>query len=160
MNKHAFLLFLLILSSSAFAGECPTPKGFDAANNELEWTYPTAKPITLVNLWAVWCPPCLKELPMLDSIAKNSSYAVENIHIGNNPDAVDKIFAKLEIQHLTKTIEPDFSILDNWGFQGLPATMVVVGGSVKYGYAGYIRNSSKEVEQWLECLNSLYEEKS
>src|SRR6202012_4119028 len=27
----------------------------------------------LVNLWATWCAPCVKELPALDSLAANST---------------------------------------------------------------------------------------
>ncbi|WP_242507041.1 hypothetical protein [Vibrio vulnificus] len=97
---------------------------------------------------------------MLDNIATNSHYAIETIHIGNNPEAVENTFTKLEVKHLTKTIESNFNLLYDWGFQGLPATMVVINGSVRYGYAGYIRNNGKEVAQWLECLDSRYKEKT
>ena len=33
------------------------------------------KPVVL-NVWATWCPPCLKEMPTLDALGKQGHYTV------------------------------------------------------------------------------------
>lgn len=153
MNRLIVLLCsMLFVLTNAHAFECPAPEGFVEVEPNLTWYRPTSKAITLVNLWAVWCPPCLKELPMLDDIATQPNFNIETIHIGNNLDAINQQFTKLDIKHLSKTIEPSFNFVHDWGFQGLPATMIVIDGQVKFGYTGYIRNDMNEVNEWLTCL--------
>jgi len=45
------------------------------------------KPIVL-NVWATWCPPCLKELPSLDNLAKEGQYTVITLATDKTAGAV------------------------------------------------------------------------
>ncbi|GAB3531619.1 TlpA family protein disulfide reductase [Photobacterium alginatilyticum] len=151
--KQAVLINLaLIVSIPAYASNCSTPQGFEQSHAPYTLTELTA-PVSLVNLWAVWCPPCLKELPALNSIATSKHFRVETVHIGDNQAAIDSRFEQLKIQRLPKTIEPDISTINKLGFQGLPATLVVVDGVVKYRYSGYIKHEPEVIERWLTCLS-------
>jgi len=38
------------------------------------------------------------------------------------------------------------------GFQGLPATLVVINGETKFRYSGYIKHSPEVIQDWLTCL--------
>ncbi|MGR2666013.1 TlpA family protein disulfide reductase [Vibrio campbellii] len=154
MNKwtsFALVSVTLCLSFSITAKECTTPEGFKLANTTYQLTE-LKSPVSLVNLWAVWCPPCLKELPALDSIANNENYSVETVHIGDNLPAIDERFSKLGIHHLPKTIEPDMGSIHALGFQGLPATLVVIDGETRFRYSGYIKHSPEVIQDWLTCL--------
>lgn len=42
-------------------------------------------PRIVVNVWATWCPPCLKELPSLDELGRNERAVV--VAIVTDPDA-------------------------------------------------------------------------
>lgn len=150
MNKCLTYLVSLMACGSIFANECPTLEGFELAQDHMEWQ--TTAKVSLVNLWAVWCPPCLKELPMLDSIANRNNYTIETIHIGDNPTAIDNHFNKLGIKYLPKTIEADFASLQQWGFHGLPATLITIDQQVIYRYSGYIPYSPEKLDLWLTCL--------
>jgi thiol-disulfide isomerase/thioredoxin len=44
------------------------------------------KPV-LVNLWATWCAPCVKELPTLDSLAKSGDVQVIAVSQDTGPHA-------------------------------------------------------------------------
>jgi len=42
---------------------------------------------TLVNLWATWCAPCVKELPTLDALAKSGNVQVLAVSQDSGPHA-------------------------------------------------------------------------
>lgn len=51
------------------------------------------KPIVL-NVWATWCPPCLKELPSLDALAKEGDYTVITLATDKTAGAVQAYLQK------------------------------------------------------------------
>lgn len=59
---------------------------------------------TLVNLWATWCAPCVKEMPTLDAAAKASSGRVRFVAVSEDMDP-KKARAFFADRHLS-TIEP------------------------------------------------------
>lgn len=64
--KSFLALLLVVLSSSLFSQNIPVIKVTDLEKriyNNSDTTY-------IVNFWATWCAPCVKELPDFDSISK------------------------------------------------------------------------------------------
>ena len=53
----------------------------------------TGKPV-LVNLWATWCAPCVKELPTLDRLASGGSIEVLAVSQDSGPHASVVAFLK------------------------------------------------------------------
>lgn len=47
------------------------------------------KPV-LLNFWASWCGPCIKEMPMLDALAKEHGHAVQVLGITEDDPAAAK----------------------------------------------------------------------
>jgi thiol-disulfide isomerase/thioredoxin len=60
------------------------------------------KPL-LVNLWASWCAPCVKELPTLDALARTGRVQVLAVSQDNGPPA--SVVAFLQ-GHRIATLEP------------------------------------------------------
>jgi len=60
------------------------------------------KPL-LVNLWATWCAPCVKELPTLDQLARNGAIQVLAVSQDDGPHA--SVVAFLQ-GHQIATLEP------------------------------------------------------
>ncbi|MFL6754264.1 MAG: TlpA family protein disulfide reductase [Sphingomicrobium sp.] len=60
------------------------------------------KPL-LVNLWATWCAPCVKELPTLDKLAKASGVQVLAVSQDSGPHP--SVVAFLQ-SHQISTLEP------------------------------------------------------
>jgi len=76
MRKTVILLFLLA-ASTAFAQNVSVIKITDLEkriNKASDTTY-------IVNFWATWCAPCVKELPDLDSIAKTYTNNVKVLFV-------------------------------------------------------------------------------
>ena len=66
--------------------------------------------LTLVNFWATWCAPCLKEMPSLSNLQKikgGKNFNVVTIAtMRNSPKSVDKFFEKMSIDNLIKYQDP------------------------------------------------------
>jgi thiol-disulfide isomerase/thioredoxin len=60
------------------------------------------KPV-LVNLWATWCAPCVKELPTLDALARSGRVEVLAVSQDDAPHA--SVVAFLEGHHIA-TLKP------------------------------------------------------
>ena len=67
--------------------------------------------VTVVNLWATWCGPCKREMPMLQELSAEG-VAVVGVNIGDQSDAVD--------------------------IPSVPATLVVVGGQIVWENLGEV----------------------
>src|SRR3990167_5286050 len=66
IKASLFTFSLLFLSLFSFSQKVPILKITDLEKrikNDSDTTY-------IVNFWATWCAPCVKELPDFDSIAK------------------------------------------------------------------------------------------
>jgi thiol-disulfide isomerase/thioredoxin len=81
----------------------------------------------LVNLWATWCAPCVKELPALDSLAANSTgkMAVVAISEDMNGDADVQPFWKSHgIKALTAYTDKANKLMTATGAAELPVTIL------------------------------------
>ena len=84
---------------------------------------------TLVNLWASWCAPCVKELPTLDALA--SSHRVDGelgvIAVSEDSGAQGSVKAfldKLKAKDLGAFHDPEMKLTDALGVQTMPTTVL------------------------------------
>ncbi len=141
--KHAFVAVLLWLAAAlpGIAG----PQGF-AAHDALQ-EMPEVRFVTqdgtrktldgfrgkviVLNIWATWCPPCIKEMPTLDALQADLGSAkfevvALSIDTGGVP-AVRRFFDKVGIKHLTIHVDQTMLSFTNLRIVGLPTTLIVDG---------------------------------
>ncbi len=53
------------------------------------------KPVVL-NVWATWCPPCLREMPTLDALGKQGNYTVVAIATDAEAETVKEFLKRQE----------------------------------------------------------------
>ncbi|RST29643.1 TlpA family protein disulfide reductase [Sphingomonas ginkgonis] len=109
------------------------PDGEDMSMSELG-----GKPV-LVNLWATWCAPCIKELPTLDALAREpgapsvvavsqdmepqpvvADFLARN-HIGKleaYQDSENRLMGELKVEVLPTTILYDSTGREVWRYTG------------------------------------------
>lgn len=85
--------------------------------------------VVLLNFWAVWCAPCLKEMPALDRLqAKLGQERFEVVAIsidrgdGAGPRA---FFERLELRHLRLYRDPTNQSSRALKLRGLPTTLLI-----------------------------------
>jgi thiol-disulfide isomerase/thioredoxin len=85
---------------------------------------------TLVSLWAVWCQPCKKELPVLDEIAsEHPELAVIALNIGDDADAIRRFADEMSLNS-SVLIDRDGDVLSAMDAPTVPVTVILDGDGV------------------------------
>ncbi len=63
------------------------------------------KPLVL-NFWATWCPPCVKEMPVLDEFARKSGWQVLGLAI-DKPEPVREYLKRVPVGFAIALAGPD-----------------------------------------------------
>jgi thiol-disulfide isomerase/thioredoxin len=82
----------------------------------------------LVNLWATWCAPCIKEMPSLDRLQAQfgpllSVLAISEDHKG--AETVDPFVAKLGLKSLKIYLDAGGKLVSSLGVSGLPTSYLI-----------------------------------
>ena len=83
----------------------------------------------LLNVWATWCPPCVKEMPMLDAL--QAELGGEDFHVvalsidRAGPDAVREFYDRTGVENLPLYIDESSRASAALGAFGLPATLLL-----------------------------------
>lgn len=97
--------------------------------------------ITVISFWASWCPPCLKELPVLEKIQNQvgkDKLEVVAINYREPRKHFKKIKRKLSHLQLTLTHDRKGRISKQYGIKSLPHVLVIdKEGKVIYQNLGY-----------------------
>jgi thiol-disulfide isomerase/thioredoxin len=106
----------------------PIEPFFDADGNEMT-LHQFGDKVVLLNLWATWCAPCIKELPSLDRLQAalgGDRFQVVAVSVDRRgAEAVRPYFEKLGIDHLPIYVEPTNRLGQTLGLQVLPSTIVI-----------------------------------
>ncbi|WP_394132465.1 TlpA disulfide reductase family protein [Shewanella maritima] len=147
------LVTALVVSSYSHAYPGMQPKQEPTSNSTLELinVLPTPFPIALVdfdtidgtkidfeqykgkvvviNMWATWCPPCVRELPALDRLEKaldKDDFALLPISIdAQGKEIVQPFLEKLELTEFTSYFDPQQNLREVFPLETIPATFIL-----------------------------------
>jgi thiol-disulfide isomerase/thioredoxin len=106
----------------------PIEPFYDVDGNEVTLEQFGSK-VVLLNLWATWCAPCLKELPSLDRLQAQlggDRFQVVAVSVDRRGiEAVRPYYEKLKISHLPIYVESHDRLAQVLGLQVLPSTIIV-----------------------------------
>lgn len=83
--------------------------------------------IVVLNVWATWCPPCIKEMPSLDrlqALRGGADFEVITISIDRTTYEPAKFFADNGIQNLEPWHDGSYGIPGNLQLRGYPTTVI------------------------------------
>ena len=95
---------------------------------------PTA---TLVNIWATWCPPCVREVPLLLSFARSARGQVAVVGVLHEDEpAAALTFAAQYGMHYPSLVDAEGQVLRRFG-SGPPITLLLdARGQVRFVQRG------------------------
>ena len=102
----------------------PDTEILDADDEPATLAQASGQPL-LVNLWASWCAPCVKELPTLDALALRKAaprVVIVAQEMAERP-SVDAFLAKHGIANLESWRDPKMALSGALGVQVMPTTI-------------------------------------
>ena len=128
--KNLIPILLLFLAGTASAQKARVVK-FDVLQTLIE---SNDKKIKVINFWATWCAPCVKEIPLFEALNASPPDGVEVTLINLDfADKIDKVNSFLIRKNMKSTVllldEIDYNkwidkVDKNWS-GAMPATLIV-----------------------------------
>lgn len=101
---------------------------FDAQGNERSISTYRGKGVVL-NFWATWCPPCVKEMPALGRMRHElSDHGIEVIAVNEDktlPEDVSGFLDRLGVKNLDVLIDRKNALMKTAKVVSLPTTLII-----------------------------------
>ncbi|MES9872818.1 MAG: TlpA disulfide reductase family protein [Candidatus Sedimenticola sp. 6PFRAG7] len=111
--------------------------------------------VVLLNFWATWCPPCVKEIPSLGRLKKKMqgrNVAVLSVDVGESIQRVEAFLKKIPAD-FPVLLDPEGSTVQEWKIRAFPTTFLIdQGGMIRYAYFGGLEWDSPEVIELIEQM--------
>ena len=154
-KKPWFLVLVALALVALFwpRGDSVAPDGnlLDEMSQEVPLR-PAAVRVTLVHLWATWCPPCIGEIPTLGQLitdyADEDDFRVALIAVDDSPEKVKPFLGSLIAPVL---YDPSWKLSHRYGTRKLPETHLVIDGQVVETFEGAQDWSAPAIRQRLDA---------
>ncbi len=112
----------VLLKSPAVQG-LPALQTLSMSGQRVNLAQPTGKP-TVINLWATWCPPCQREMPVFER-AQSQHPEVDFVLVnqGESPEQVARFLHAKGLQLDQVLLDPKAELNRQYGASGLPLTL-------------------------------------
>ncbi len=115
--------------------------------------------VVLVNFWATWCKPCVREIPSLSRLVSkmdNKSFKVVAVNIGESSDTIRKfnqLFDKTDPVNFDILLDEDGGTVRDWKVYAYPSNFLIgQNGKIQYAYRGALEWDSEQIVQTINSL--------
>ena len=109
--------------------------------------------VVVLNFWATWCPPCVKELPSLNRLQQQFSkddLVVLGVNMSEGADEVADFLDKFTVDY-PNLIDAKEQVAKTWKLRAFPTTLVIdQKGAIRLGYEGGLEWDAPDIIQTLE----------
>lgn len=84
--------------------------------------------VVMVNFWATWCPPCIRELPSINRLqaglgGQDFTVVALNIDQGGKPIA-QRMAKRLKLDKLPLYLDRSSAVAKSWKLRSMPTTII------------------------------------
>ena len=115
--------------------------------------------IVILNFWATWCPPCIKEMPSMQRLKEKMAdqpFEIVAVNVGESAAAVSSFLLELEPE-LTFPImlDEEGSSFGKLGLRGLPMSLIYdqKGNLVTTILGGKEWDTSENIQELKQLIN-------
>ena len=133
-------LVVVLPASGAKSIALPPSAGFTTLASQPFLPSSLAGKPTVINLWATWCAPCRRELPMMADVAGQvTGVNLVFVNQGERGDAVASYLDKEGLALANAILDPAMAFGRHYEALGLPATLFIgADGMLKSAHLGEI----------------------
>ena len=95
--------------------------------------------VVLLNFWASWCVPCIREMPGMQRLAEkfgDRSFDILAVNVAENKNSVEASRKRLKID-FTILLDPEKDTAHDWGLKVLPTSYLIdPAGQIRYQAVG------------------------
>jgi len=111
--------------------------------------------LLVINFWAVWCKPCKKEMPSLDSLHEDKNFNNLKIFAVNmeqpNKLKTKKFFTDLNIKNLQIFFDSELNFVKEFKLRGVPTTVLINKKGEEFArIIGEVNFQDKKFLKWLK----------
>ena len=114
------------------------------------------KKLILINFWATWCPPCIKEIPDLMRLEKKFENEIDVIFVSvdaNPTKVIPNFLKKNNLEDFQTYIDKKLNLTKELGVKVMPTTLVINEGPYELSRVeGYINWLNEELLKELKNL--------
>ena len=104
--------------------------------------------ITIVNFWATWCSPCVKEIPSLNRLRdqmRDVPFELISINFAENADTIRDFMKKVDVE-FPVLLDNTGAVAAKWKVLTFPSTFIIgPDGKIRYGVNAAIHWDSADV---------------
>ena len=81
----------------------------------------------MINFWATWCPPCLKEMPAMERLYrqhKDAGFEMVAVSVDTDADKVKPYIAEHKFTFRV-VLDPTMALANTYGVRALPSSFIV-----------------------------------
>lgn len=164
IRRIALLLLLGIVSTTGSAAELkalppntePPPLALPDLQGHKRTLADYRGKVVLVNFWASWCPPCVREMPSmqrLNAALKDRPFVIVTVNMDETREEITTFLHKLKIHDFVVLMDRGGKVLQRWKVHVFPTSFVLdAKGKLRYAFAGAPEWDEGKVRKQIEAL--------